>query len=396
MPMSRLKLAAILGALVAFAPLSIDMYLPAFPAIGATFNVEHGPVQLTLASYLLGLSVGQLVYGPVSDILGRRRPLLFGIGLFSAGSLLCAFAPSIEALIGLRLLQALGGCAGMVVSRAIVRDLYSGAEAARFFSLLMLVLGLAPILGPLFGGFVLRVHGWDAIFWTVAIFGLACLVAVYKALPETLPRAARRTGGLSQAIGAYRTLLRDREFMRYALACGLGMAGMFAYISGSPFVFIELHGVAPEHFALLFGTNAAGFIAASQVNGRLVGRIDPARLVRVGFAVQVCACLVLLIVAATGSFGLIGLFVPLFIAISCLGFIAPNAFALAMQPHPEIAGAASALAGTIQFGCGALTGALVGAAPAGSAIPLAAGFSCASFLGAAVLFGLPRRRTDSA
>lgn len=395
MSINRLRLAAMLGALVAFAPLSIDMYLPAFPAIGRTFAVDHGPVQLTLAAYLAGLAAGQLVYGPVSDAMGRRRPLFFGIAIFSAGSMLCAFAPSIDALIGLRLVQALGGCAGMVISRAVVRDLYSGAEAARFFSLLMLVLGLAPILGPVLGGFVLRVHGWDAIFWIMAGFSALCLLAVISWLPETLPKPARRTGGVGEALGAYRTLLGDREFLRYALASGLGMAGMFAYIAGSPFVFIELHGVAPERFAVLFGINAAGFIAASQVNGYLVGKIAPDRLLRVGYTVQVCACAVLLFVAATGWFGLMGLFLPLTVAIASLGFIAPNAFALAMQPHPEIAGAASALAGTIQFGCGAVVGSLVGAAPGGTALPLGLGFSLATFLGAAMLFGMPRRTATS-
>jgi MFS transporter, DHA1 family, multidrug resistance protein len=391
MPASRMRFALILGALVAFAPLSIDVYLPAFPAIGETYGAAHGPVQLTLAFYLLGLAFGQLIYGPLSDAYGRRRPVMAGIALYIAGSLLCAVAPTIDSLIAFRLLQALGGCAGMVIARAVVRDLYSGADAARFFSLLMLVLGLAPILGPVGGGLLLRLHGWQTIFVILGVFGLACLVAVARLLPETLPRHRRRTGGLKAAATSYVVLARDLRFLRFAFAGGFGMAGLFAYIAGSPFVFIDMYGIDPERFGLIFGGNAAGFIAASQLSGLLVGRISPLRLLKIGYLVEIAACIVLCVMAVTGAFGAWGLIVPLFFAVGSLGLISPNAFALALQPHPEIAGAASALAGTIQFSCGALIGAAVGASPEGTALPLAFGFAGAVFVGGAMLFGIGDR-----
>jgi DHA1 family bicyclomycin/chloramphenicol resistance-like MFS transporter len=386
MPPSRLHMALILGALVAFAPLSIDMYLPAFPALAREFAASHAAVQLTLAAYLAGIAAGQLLWGPLSDSFGRKRPLYAGTALFAAGSIACALAGSIDALTGFRLLQALGGCAGMVIARAIVRDRHEGTEAARFYSLLMLVIGIAPILGPLAGSQMLAVSGWRAIFWLIAGFGLACLIAVVFLLPETLPRAARRNGGAAGALDSYRVLLGDRRFLAYAAGNGLAMAGMFAYIAGSPFVFTELHGLTPGAFAILFGLNAFAFIGASQINRALLTRIDTVRLVRLASAVQVAAGLVLLVCATTGAFGIAGLAVPLFVTIGSLGFIAPNATALAMQPHPEIAGAASALAGTLQFGFGALNGALIGALPSGTSIPLALACMGASLFGAACLF----------
>lgn len=386
MPASRLRLALILGALVAFAPLSIDMYLPAFPALGREFAASQAAVQLTLATYLAGLAAGQLLWGPLSDSFGRKRPLYAGTLLFVAGSLACALAPSIDALIGFRLVQALGGCAGMVIARAIVRDENEGTEAARFYSLLMLVIGVAPILGPVLGSQLLVLWSWRAIFSLIAAFGVACLAAVVFLLPETLPRSARRDGGIGGALASYRRLLGDPRYLAYGAGNGLAMSGLFAYIAGSPFVFIELHGLSPAGFGMLFGTNASAYIAGSQLNRALLRRTDPVRLVRFASAVQVTASLALLAAAATGAFGTAGIAVPLFFIVGSLGFISPNATALAMQPHPEIAGAASALTGTMQFAFGALAGALIGAWSVGSAMPLALACATASLLGAACLF----------
>jgi Bcr/CflA subfamily drug resistance transporter len=262
------KLVVILGTLTAFAPLSIDMYLPGLPAIAREFGVPTSAVQQTLAVFFVGLSLGQALYGPISDRVGRRRPLLFGCALYVVACIGCALAPTIGSLIVLRLAQALGGCAGVVIARSVVRDLFDQKEAARMFSFLMLVMGLAPILAPLIGGQVLAAWGWRAIFVVLAGFGVLCVVMVLFGLPETLPAERRVQAGLGEALRVYGRLLTDMHFMGYVLASGLASACMFTYISGSPFVFIELNGVPPERYGLIFGMNALGLIVASQINRR--------------------------------------------------------------------------------------------------------------------------------
>jgi DHA1 family bicyclomycin/chloramphenicol resistance-like MFS transporter len=360
----------ILGALGALAPLSIDMYLPGLPALGRTFGAGAAQIQLTLSAFLLGLALGQIVAGPLSDSLGRRRPLLVGMAAYVVASLLCVIAPSANVLIGLRFVQGATGAAGIVIASAVVRDLYTGVAAARFFSLLMLVSGLAPILAPIAGGQLLRFTSWHGIFVTLALIGSLLLLAVATSLRETLPVGSRQRGGVGVTLRTFRGLLADRAFLGYALASGLAFAAMFAYISGSPFVLQEIYGVSPQQFSLLFGLNALGLIAASQVNGRLVGSVAPRRLLVGGLIASATGGTALLAVIALGGPGLAGVLPALFVVVASLGFVRPNATMLALAGHPRTAGSASALLGVLQFAIGALAAPLVGVAGI-NALPMA-------------------------
>jgi DHA1 family bicyclomycin/chloramphenicol resistance-like MFS transporter len=365
------RLTIILGTLSAFGPLSIDMYLPGLPGIGRTFGVETAVAQQSLSAFFIGLALGQAFYGPIADRVGRRLPLLFGCILYAIASVGCVFAPTIGSLIGLRFAQALGGCAGMVIARSVVRDLFDARESARIYSFLMLVMGLAPITAPLIGGQLLLFFGWRAIFVVLAAFGLLCAALVLFGLPETLPPERRSTAGLGQALAAYGSLIRDRQFMGFALAGGFISAGMFVYIAGSPFVLIELYGVAPEHYGWIFGANALGLIAASQLNRRLLQRYNGETIMRVAIGTIVISGLVLVAVAATGLGGLAGLLPPLFVCIAGYGLVVPNATAAAMALYGAMAGSASALLGTLQFSVGAMAGILVGVLHTGTALPMA-------------------------
>ncbi len=374
--MTRLKpshrhMALVLGALTAFGPLAIDTYLPSFPAISGELGVEAGAVQVTVAVYFLGLALGQLCYGPVADRFGRKRPLYAGLLLFVLASAGCALARGIDALILLRLLQALGGSALLVIARAVVRDFYDERESARVLSLLMLVMGLAPILAPLLGGQLVALFGWRSIFWLLAAFALLCLLAVRLTLPESLPPEARRRRNLATILADYLTLLGNRPFMAHVLSGGLISAGMFAYIAGSPFVFMEIFGVSPERFGLFFGANALGLIAFSQINARLVRSVAPAVILTVVLPGAATAGLLLLAAAATGIAGFPGILAPLFLFVSSLGFVAPNATALAMAPQGRNAGSAAAVLGMTQFLCGGVAGGLVSALYDRTALPMA-------------------------
>ncbi|WP_028696515.1 multidrug effflux MFS transporter [Pseudomonas cremoricolorata] len=365
----NLRMVLILGALSAFGPLAIDFYLPAFPAMAQAFATDEPHVQTTLAAYFLGLAIGQLAYGPVADRFGRRLPLLFGVGLFTVASLACAYAPNLDTLIVARFVQALGGCAGMVLSRAIVSDRCDPVQSAKVFSQLMLVMGLAPILAPMLGGLLVNTVGWQAIFLVLGLFSAGCLLAVALGLPESLPAHVARAP-LSGAGGQYLRLLRDRVFIGHALTGGIAIAGMFAYIAGSPYVFIRLYGVPAEHYGWLFGINAAGFILVAQVNARLLSRRGPAALLSKAVWVYLLSAALLLAVAALRPAQLWPLLVPLFVCISSLGCIAPNASALAMAGKGGRAGSASALLGSLQFSVAAGAAALVGALADGSAVPM--------------------------
>ncbi|NIF17874.1 multidrug effflux MFS transporter [Pantoea sp. Cy-639] len=366
----NLRTLLILGALSAFGPLAIDFYLPAFPAMAHAFATDEQHVQTTLAAYFLGLSLGQLVYGPVADRFGRRVPLLFGVGLFTLASLVCAYAPNLDSLILARFVQALGGCAGMVLSRAIVSDKCDAVASAKVFSQLMLVMGLAPILAPMLGGVLVKVSGWQSIFLALSLFSAACLLAVGLGLPESMPAHVPRQP-LSGALRQYLRLLGDRVFIGHALTGGIAIAGMFAYIAGSPFVFIKLYGVPAEHYGWLFGTNAAGFILMAQVNARLLAKRGPAFLLARAVWLYLAAALVLLALAALRPAVLWPLLIPLFVCIASLGCIAPNAAACAMSGQGARAGSASALMGCLQFSVAAGAAALVGWLHDGSAVPMA-------------------------
>lgn len=365
-------LIVVLGTLTAFGPLSIDMYLPGLPTIARDLGADPSLIQLTLTLFFVGLAAGQTLYGPLSDRFGRRPPLLIGCTIYTLASAACAMAPTAELLIIARLAQALGGSAGMVIARSVVRDRFDAHESARVFSLLMLVMGLAPITAPLIGGQVLAYLGWRTIFWILAGFGLLCLLMVARALPESLPAERRSTAGLGAALAIYRRLLADRPFIGYALASGLISAAMFAYIAGSPFVVIELYGVSPQQFGWIFGANALGLIAASQVNRRLLDSFTGPAIVRATLIVSGCAALLLVLAAATGFGGLPGLLAPLFVCIAAGGLVGPNTTAAALAPHGRAAGSASALLGAISFLIGTGTTALVAALHNGTAMPMAA------------------------
>ncbi|MBT9238762.1 multidrug effflux MFS transporter [Pseudomonas sp. MG-2] len=366
----NLRMVLILGALSAFGPLAIDFYLPAFPAMAQAFATDEKHVQATLAAYFLGLSIGQLAYGPVADRFGRRKPLMFGVTLFTLASLACAYAPNLDTLVLARFVQALGGCAGMVLSRAIVSDKCDPVASAKVFSQLMLVMGLAPILAPMLGGVLVNVAGWQSIFLALSLFSAGCLLAVSLGLPESLPEHIPRQP-LSGALRQYLRLFADRAFIGHALTGGIAIAGMFAYIAGSPFVFIKLYGVPAEHYGWLFGTNAAGFILVAQVNARLLAKRGPAFLLARAVWLYLAAGLVLLGVAAMHPTQLWPLLVPLFVCISSLGCIIPNASACAMSGQGARAGSASALMGCLQFSVAAGAAALVGLLHDGSAVPMA-------------------------
>lgn len=360
----------ILGALTAFGPLAIDFYLPAFPAMALAFGTDEKHVQMTLAAYFLGLSIGQLLYGPVADRFGRRIPLLTGVGLFTVASLACAFAPNLEWLIGARFIQALGGCAGMVIARAVVSDKCDAVGSAKVFSQLMLVMGLAPILAPMLGGLLVNTTGWQSIFLVLTGFSALAALAVALGLPESLPDYVPRQP-LKGALRQYGRLLADPVYLGHALTGGLAVAGMFAYISGSPFVFIKLYGVPAEHFGWLFGTNAAGFILVAQVNARLLAKRAPAFLLARTVWIYLGAGLTLLAVSSLHTEQLWPLLIPLFVCIASLGCILPNASACAMNGQGARAGSASALLGCLQFSIAAGASALVGVLHDGSAMPMA-------------------------
>ncbi len=379
LPNRNFRTTLILSALVAFAPMSIDMYLPTLPTLERYFATDTASVQHTLASFFLGLTVGQLLYGPIADRYGRKPPLYFGLVLYVLVSAGCALSPGIGSLIALRFLQALSGCVGMVVARAVVRDLYDHQESARVFSILLMVMGIAPIVAPLAGGYLLTWFGWRSIFWVLALFGVACLVAVKSALPETIPRDIPRVP-LSSALANYTGLLTDRRYLGHALSGGFGQAGMFAYISGSPFVFIDLYGVPAHYYGWLFGLNATGIVAFTQLNRRLLLRYDAGRVLDFGNLAGFVMCVLLLAMAWTNAGGLVGILAPLFFVVSLRGLTFPNASAGAMAPFPEKAGSASALLGSVQFAIAAVASAAVGVFHNGTAVPMAAVVGTCGFL----------------
>ncbi|NOV22394.1 Bcr/CflA family multidrug efflux MFS transporter [Cupriavidus necator] len=360
----------ICGSLMAIAPLSIDMYLPSFPTLAGDLGVDIGQVQLTLGAFLVGLAIGQAFYGPFSDRFGRKPPLYVGLCLYVVAAVGCALARNVESLMLWRFLQALGGCAGMVMARAVIRDRLEAHESARAFSSLMLVMGVAPILAPIIGGAVLTVSGWRAIFWVLAGAGLLILLLVHLRMEESLDRGHVAPLRLGSVARSYAELLRDREFLGYSLSAGFGSAGMFAYISGSPFVLIELHGIAPSHYGFVFGANALGLITMSQLNARLVRGRSLDQVLGATLLAALAAGTVLAVAALAGMAVLPVLLAGFFVFIGALGCVSPNASALALAHQGHRAGTASALMGTLQFSLGTLGGAAVSVWRDGSALPL--------------------------
>ena len=368
-PAQSWRVLAVLSALLGFASISTDVYLPALPTMAGALHSNPGTVEFTISGYLIGFSLGQLLWGPIGDRYGRRGPVAAGLLLFIAGSAGCALSGSAPALIGWRVVQALGACASVVLARAMVRDLYTGDKAAQVMSTLMTVMAIAPLLGPLLGGQILAIAGWRAIFWTLVGVGLLTLAALFT-LPDTLPPGRRSTELLSTAFARYGQLLRQRRLLGFAGIAGCFFGGTFAYIAGSPFAYIGYYHLAPQYYGLLFGAGIVGLMALNLVNIRLVLRLGSERLLRAGNWLAAMAGAALAVDAWTGWSGLAGLAVPMFLFVSATGLIAANAVAGALADHPGEAGAVSALFGTIQYGTGILGSALVGLLANGTPWPM--------------------------
>jgi DHA1 family bicyclomycin/chloramphenicol resistance-like MFS transporter len=354
------RTALTLGAFVALGPLTIDMYLPALPTITTELETTSAAVQLTLTGTLVGLALGQLVLGPLSDAYGRRRPLIAGTAVHVLASLLVLVAPNIAVLGALRLLQGVGTAAGAVIAIAVVRDLFDGRAAATMLSRLFLVIGAAPVLAPTIGGEVLRFTSWRGVFVILAVYGLLLLAVGFFLLSETLPPERRSRAGLAGTLRGYRGLFGDRAYVGLVLVAGLTMAGLFAYVSGSSFVYQDEFGLDEQQFGLLFGAGAVWLIGATQLNPVLLRRWSPAQVLVAGTVGGAVAGAVLLVLAAMGTGGLFAVAVPLWAVLFGCGLALPNAPALALSRHGDAAGTAAALLGAVQFGVGAAVSPLVG------------------------------------
>ncbi|WP_010469155.1 multidrug effflux MFS transporter [Streptomyces somaliensis] len=373
-PAIGLLVTLVLGGLTALPPLSMDLYLPALPQVTGALNAPAATVQLTLTACLAGMALGQLAVGPMSDRWGRRRPLLAGMAVYVLATAACAFAPNVALLVVFRLLQGLAGAAGIVIARAVVRDLYDGVEMARFFSTLMLVSGVAPVVAPLVGGQILRVTDWRGVFHVLAAIGALLTLVVWRWLHETLPPARRHGGGVGSALRTMRGLLADRVFAGYMLCGGFAFAALFAYISASPFVVQEIYGASPQTFGLLFGLNAVGLVAVGQINGKLlVGRVSLDKALATGLAAAGLAAVALLVATGgvLGEAGLVPVSAGLFVLMSAMGLTLPNTNAQALMRTPHAAGSASALLGASSFLVGAVASPLVGVAGEHTAVPMA-------------------------
>ncbi len=356
----RVRLVLILGALVALGPLTIDMYLPALPEITDELLTTSATVQLTLTGTLLGLAIGQLTVGPLSDAMGRRRPLLAGAAVYVLASLACAVAPNVVLLGGLRVLQGFAAAAGMVVAIAIVRDLHTGRAAAILLSRLILVMGVAPVVAPTLGGWLLTFTSWRGVFVALALFGLVLIPVVAWGLRETLPVQRRQTSGVVGTLRNYRLLLHDRVFVGLVLVAGLSMSALLGYVAGSSFVFQQQFGLDQQQFGLVFGSGAIWLIAATQLNPLLLRRFEPRQLLLGAVVAGVASALLLLALAVSGAGGLLGVLVPMWMVLFAVGFALPNAPAVALSRHGAFAGTAAALLGAGQFGMGAVISPVVG------------------------------------
>ena len=380
MPSHFLRTALVLGLLSAIGPFAIDMYLPALPSIGASLGASPGAVQASLMAFFIALGLGQILYGPASDMLGRKTPLYFGLGLFAVGSVACALAPDIQTLVAWRAVQGLGACAGMVVPRAVVRDLHTGPEAARLMALLTLVFSVSPILAPLFGSFLIAWSGWRAVFWAVTVAAALALVLLATGLEETRSPAQRVGSTVRSALAGYGLLLRDSHFIGLVLIGAFGISSFFAYLANSSFVLIDHYGLTPRQYSYAFAANAASFIGMSQGTGRLVARLGMAPLVKAGVTGFAAVMVLLLLLNLAGLDGLWPMIALLFVGFGFLGVVLPTAAVLALEEHGEIAGTASALMGTLQFMTGAAVMAVVGLFVDGSPRPMLAGIAGSALL----------------
>ncbi|MDR0901410.1 MAG: multidrug effflux MFS transporter, partial [Opitutaceae bacterium] len=364
------RLILILALLAAFGPLATDMYLPALPQIAIDLRTSESAAQFSLSVFFIAVALSQMIYGPLSDRFGRRRPLWCGLALFALASAGCARAGSGGGLIGWRVAMAFGGAAGMALSRAVVRDKFSGRESASAFSLLMIVMGAAPILAPIAGAQILPLGGWRGMFWVLLVVGVIAWLAVALGLPESLPAERRSRAGVLSAVAGFWRLLGERRFLGYALVLGFNAGALFTYITCSPHVFIQLNGVSPAGYSAFFGLNALGMLGAAALNRKLLHNHAPGQILGAVLAVVLLAGLALAVCAWTGFGGFPVMVAMLFLTLASGGMVGPNATALALEPFGSAAGSASALLGTLQFGMGGLAGALAGCFGAESAAPM--------------------------
>jgi MFS transporter, DHA1 family, multidrug resistance protein len=386
----RLQLALLLGSLGLLGPFTIDTYLPSFPTIVKDYDTTASLVQVSLTTCLLGLGLGQLIIGPMSDVQGRRKPLRTFLFLYLIASIICAFAPNIYSFIGARFIQGFAAAGGLVISRAIVRDLYSGRELTKFFSLLMLVGNLGPIVAPIAGAIILAFTDWSGVFLVLSCIGIVLVLMVSWKLEETLPVKKRVPSDFSQIVKNFGSLFRDREFIGYAFTQGLIVAGIFAYVSGIPFVYQNIYGVSPQVFSLLFGVNGVALIIGSQLVGRLADFISETTFLKIGLFTANIAGAVLL-AALLLKAPLIAVAIPIFLFIGSLAVISSTSFTLAMEKQGHIAGSASALLGLLPFVLGSLTAPLVGIAGEYSAIPMGVIMFATSFFALLIYLGVVRK-----
>lgn len=372
MTISFARSAIILGLLSATGPFAIDMYLPALPTIGADLDAPTSAVQLSLMAFFAAVALCQIVYGPISDTVGRRPPLYFGAALFIIASVGCALATTIEALVALRFVQGVGACAAMVIPRAIVRDLHTGIRAARLMSTIMLVFSVSPILAPLSGSLLAEFASWRLIFWAVAIVGLVGVSLVHFALPETRPPELRTRSNIGAVFTNYGRLLRDPRFLGIAFIGGFGLSSFFAYLAGSSFVFIDHYGLSPTQYSVVFAANAIAFIGVSQFNATIGARIGLRRMVRLALSVFATVALVLVGYFASGGESMQVLLVLIFVGFGSLGLVVPSAMVLALEEYGHTAGTASSLLGTLQFATGAAVVGLLSLADRGAVLPMVA------------------------
>jgi MFS transporter, DHA1 family, multidrug resistance protein len=385
------QLVLVLGALIALGPMTIDMYLPAFPALSADLDASDSATQLTLTGMLGGLAFGQLVIGPLSDAFGRKRPLVTGLLVHAVASVLAAAAPSIYLLASVRVLQGFAGAAISVVAMAIVRDLFSGYAVARLMSRLMLVIGLAPILAPSIGGIILEWTSWRGIFGVLAATAVVLTFVAVLGVRETLPAARRRPANLRATLSTYRGLVRDRAFLALVFIGGFMMSAMFAYVAGSSFVLQDGYGLSELAFGLVFGLNAAGLTIASQLNPLLIRRFGVLNVLSAAMITGVLSASALVVAGLTGAGGLVGVLVPLALVVASAGLSLPNTPALALTRHGEAAGTAAAMLGAVQFGVGALVAPLVGLFGSTTAAPMGLVMVAVTLSATVLMFGVVRR-----
>jgi DHA1 family bicyclomycin/chloramphenicol resistance-like MFS transporter len=384
MTSSFFKTALVLGLLSAIGPFAIDMYLPALPSIGQSLGASMSAVQASLMAFFISLGIGQIIYGPVSDMVGRKVPLYFGMVLFAVGSVGCALAPDVQTLIVLRFIQGLGASAGMVIPRAVVRDLHTGTDAARLMSLLMLVFSVSPILAPLVGSLLIEFIGWRSVFWAVTVAAVLGLALIASSLPETRPAGERLNSNVRSAVQGYSVLLRDRHFLGLVFTGAFGISSFFAYLANSPFVLIDHYGLTPRQYSIAFAANAASFIGVSQFTGKLGVRFGLVAVVRFAVWGYAASMLLLLALNMVGVDHLAVILGTLFIGYGFLGLVVPTTAVLALEKHGAIAGTASALMGTLQFVTGAVVMATVGLFVDGTARPMVTGIAACALVALAI------------